>query len=210
MNLVFSEENNVSFIATNSPCPSILYTNRHPGCDCVQGFEGDHCEISNPLAKGTIRNRTNGGGDDDDSMSAVVIAVIVVGGLAMAAALVVGMLAAQKRRRKRTMMSPFNSRRAPPPPTLDHIRALEPWMSTGSGGSRSGSDTGSDTGSAISGMAPSSAPSRTSSRAHSVTKNLTVDNATGNVSLMKDNMGRSYTEQHEDMHDVEIIDVDVI
>jgi hypothetical protein len=71
-------------------------------------------------------------------------------------------------------MSSFNAKTAPPAPTLDHLRALEPWMSPGS---LSGSDESSE----YSSKAPSSAPSKTKSAV-----SATYYESDGNVSLMKD------------------------
>ena len=132
-------------------------------------------------------------------MSSVLLSVIVVGAIAMGAALIVGVLVSQKRRRKRTRMSPFNASTTPPAPTLDHIRALEPWMSS--------NNSRSESASSHSGVARSSAPSQNPSIVHSVTS-LTIDKSTGKVMLMKD--APMLSEYNDEMNDIDIIDVDVI
>jgi hypothetical protein len=129
--------------------------------------------MSNPLAQGYI---------PDDGLSLALIAVIVIGTFSLCAIIMVVVLTIKKRRHKRKMMSPFSAKTAPPAPTLDHLRALEPWMSPGS---LSGSDEDS--------QRPSSrSPSRTS-RKNSTKSNMVqstvsvkVDESNGKVSLMKD------------------------
>lgn len=127
--------------------------------------------MSNPLFP------ANSSGEDDDDLGIALIAVIVIAAVSVFAVMILIVLTIKKRRYRRNRMSPFNSKMAPPAPTLDHLRALEPWMSPGS-------LSGSDESSQFSNKAPSSVPSKTHSRKSAVSASLYESN--GTVSLMKD------------------------
>jgi hypothetical protein len=118
-----------------------------------------------------------GSDDDDDGLGPPLIAGIVIVAVSVCAIIMFIVLTIKKRRYRRNRMSPFNAKSAPPAPTLDHLRALEPWMSPGS-------LSGSDESSQFSNKAPSSVPSKSTKSA--VSARLYESN--GTVSLMKDTM----------------------
>jgi hypothetical protein len=135
--------------------------------------------------------------DDDDNLGIALIAVIVIGALSMLAIMTLIVLTIKKRRYRRNRMSPFNAKNAPPAPTLDHLRALEPWMSPGS-------LSGSDESSQFSNKAPSSVPSKKSHSSKSAVS-ASLYESNGTVSLMKDPM-QSVSTHYEENHVIDLSD----
>jgi hypothetical protein len=126
--------------------------------------------VSNPLLPGF-----SSGEDGEDNLGIALIAFIVIAAVSVFAVMILIVLTIKKRRYRRNRMSPFNAKNAPPAPTLDHLRALEPWMSHGS---LSGSDEGSH---------PSSGRSKKSHSSKSAVS-ASLYESNGTVSLMKDTM----------------------
>jgi hypothetical protein len=139
--------------------------------------------VSNPLLPDF-----SSGEDGDDNLGIALIAVIVIAAVSVFAIMILIVLTIKKRRYRRNRMSPFNAKHAPPAPTLDHLRALEPWMSPGPG-----SLSGSDESSQFSNKAPSSKKSHGSKSA--VSASLYESN--GTVSLMKDTVPAVSQHQHQ-------------
>jgi hypothetical protein len=112
-------------------------------------------------------------------------------------------LTIKKRRYRRNRMSPFNAKNAPPAPTLDHLRALEPWMSPGS-------LSGSDESSHFSNKAPSTVPSKKSLRSSKSAVSASLYESNGTVSLMKDTVSKGSEHQHplfvEENHIIDLSD----
>jgi hypothetical protein len=132
--------------------------------------------------------------DDDDNLGVALIAGIVIAAVSVLAIMILIVLTINKRRYRRNRMSPFNAKNAPPAPTLDHLRALEPWMSPGS-------LSGSDESSQFSNKAPSK---KSLSSKSAVSASLYESN--GTVSLMKDPM-QPMSNQHSFVEENHIIDL---
>ena len=137
--------------------------------------------------------------DDDDNLGIALIAVIVIGAVSVFAIMILIVITIKKRRYRRNRMSPFNAKNAPPAPTLDHLRALEPWMSPGS-------LSGSDESSHFSNKAPSSVPSKKSLSSRSAVS-ASLYESNGTVSLMKDTVSKASEPQYPFVEEHHIIDL---
>jgi hypothetical protein len=142
--------------------------------------------VSNPLLPAF-----SSGEDGDGDLGIALIAVIVIAAVSVFAIMILIVLTIKKRRYRRNRMSPFNAKHAPPAPTLDHLRALEPWMSPGPG-----SLSGSDESSKFSNKAPSSVPSKRSHSSKSAVS-ASLYESNGTVSLMKDPVPTVSQHQHQ-------------